>query len=357
MAPTFPAPGSTASTRSRWCPRAARSSARRARRASCISRNPACIATMRPASPSARPARPTSAAADGIVLVDEDKCIGCGLCAWACPYGAREMDLAAGVMKKCTLCIDRIYNETFEEVDRVPSCVRTCPANARHFGDLADPASAVSIMVAERGGMDLMPEQGTRPVNKYLPPRPRKPLAASAASCRWPRTPTARRGSSPGSTACWTGFEVRRCDFDVGRSTLPPSVLPASPPQGGRLAASIDIQSPPLGGDVRQRQRGAQGSDAASPSRSATPSSMHPAPSIIVFTTLSGLGYGLAAVLGLACSIRRIATKVAHVLALALIARRAAVLDAASRQSAARLAGVSQWRSSWLSREGVHGGR
>ena len=62
----------------------------------------------------------------------------------------------------------------------MPSCVRTCPANARHFGDLADPASAVSVMVAERGGMDLMPEQGTRPVNKYLPPRPRKPLADSA---------------------------------------------------------------------------------------------------------------------------------------------------------------------------------
>ena len=37
-------------------------------------------------------------------------------------------------------------------------------------------------MVAERGGFDLMPEQGTRPINKYLPPRPRKPLAASASS-------------------------------------------------------------------------------------------------------------------------------------------------------------------------------
>ncbi len=119
-------------------------------------------------------------AEDGIVLVDEDMCIGCGLCAWSCAYGAREMDLAAGVMKKCTLCVDRIYNETMEEVDRQPACVRTCPANARHFGDFADPNSAVSIMVSERGGHDLMPEQGTRPTNKYLPPRERSTLAELA---------------------------------------------------------------------------------------------------------------------------------------------------------------------------------
>jgi Fe-S-cluster-containing dehydrogenase component len=110
---------------------------------------------------------------DGIVLVNEDHCMGCGLCAWACPYGARELDRAAGVMKKCTLCVDRIYNETIPEEDRVPACVRTCPANARHFGDLGDPDSDVSRMVSARGGYDLMPEQETRPVNKYLPPRPR----------------------------------------------------------------------------------------------------------------------------------------------------------------------------------------
>jgi Fe-S-cluster-containing dehydrogenase component len=120
-------------------------------------------------------------ASDGIVLVDEDKCIGCKLCSWACPYGAREFDVDVGVMKKCTLCVDRIYNDNLPEADRVPACVAACPTGARHFGDLGDPASPVSQLVAERGGVDLMPELGYRPTNKYLPPRAGKAAAPAKA--------------------------------------------------------------------------------------------------------------------------------------------------------------------------------
>jgi Fe-S-cluster-containing dehydrogenase component len=123
-------------------------------------------------------------AEDGIVLINTDICIGCKLCSWACPYGAREFDEDAGVMKKCTLCIDRIYNETLPVAEREPACVATCPSRARHFGDLGDPESDVSKLVAARGGIDLMPELGYKPVNKYLPPRraviPTKPMEASA---------------------------------------------------------------------------------------------------------------------------------------------------------------------------------
>jgi Fe-S-cluster-containing dehydrogenase component len=129
---------------------------------------------------------------DGIVLVEESKCIGCKLCSWACPYGAREYDDDAGVMKKCTLCIDRIYNENLEEVERVPACVSTCPASARHFGDFSDPNSKVSIMTRDRGGYDLMAEMGYKPTNKYLPPRAARNTADNSG---WPSELTALPGN------------------------------------------------------------------------------------------------------------------------------------------------------------------
>ena len=121
---------------------------------------------------------------DGIVLVNAETCIGCKLCSWACPYGAREYDETEGVMKKCTLCVDKIYNETLPEESRVPACVSTCPAGARSFGDLGDPDSEVSKLVAARDGFALMPEQECKPVNRYLPPRPKKTEAADIGAPR-----------------------------------------------------------------------------------------------------------------------------------------------------------------------------
>lgn len=122
---------------------------------------------------------------DGIVLVDQDKCMGCNLCAWACPYGAREFDMKKGTMQKCTLCVDRIYNETLDEADRQPACVMACPTRARHFGDLGDADSAISQLVAARDGYALMPEYGYQPVNRYLPPRPRRD-GRSRPACAMP---------------------------------------------------------------------------------------------------------------------------------------------------------------------------
>ena len=74
-------------------------------------------------------------------------------------------------MKKCTLCVDRIYDNALPEEDRKPACVMACPTNARLFGDIHDPASEVSVAIREQGGYALMPEWGTRPANHYLPRR------------------------------------------------------------------------------------------------------------------------------------------------------------------------------------------
>ncbi|MDG1995129.1 MAG: hypothetical protein P8J14_01425, partial [Emcibacteraceae bacterium] len=67
-----------------------------------------------------------------------------------------------------------IYDEEIPEERRVPSCVSTCPAGARHFGDFADPDSNVSTLAAQNDARDLFPEMGTKPVNQYLAPQKRE---------------------------------------------------------------------------------------------------------------------------------------------------------------------------------------
>jgi tetrathionate reductase subunit B len=76
---------------------------------------------------------------NGLVLVDQDACIGCGFCVDACPYDARYLDETRGVVDKCTGCVQRV------EVGQKPACVATCIGEARMFGDLNDPNSEVSI--------------------------------------------------------------------------------------------------------------------------------------------------------------------------------------------------------------------
>ena len=75
----------------------------------------------------------------GLVLVDQEACIGCGFCVDACPYSARYLDQERGVVDKCTGCVQRL------ERGQQPACVTTCVGQARLFGDLNDPNSEVSI--------------------------------------------------------------------------------------------------------------------------------------------------------------------------------------------------------------------
>ena len=72
----------------------------------------------------------------GVVLVDEEKCIGCKYCMAACPYGARIVQEKTGVVEKCRFCWDG------EKPGNPPACVGTCISGARIFGDLDDQAIA-----------------------------------------------------------------------------------------------------------------------------------------------------------------------------------------------------------------------
>jgi len=80
---------------------------------------------------------------DGIVVVDQDKCIGCHYCFFACPFGVPQYG-SDGKMQKCTYCLDRTEN------GQDPACVATCPAKAIKAGTMTELAEYANGKAAQR---------------------------------------------------------------------------------------------------------------------------------------------------------------------------------------------------------------
>lgn len=145
------------------------------------------------------PTGATSIREDGIVIIDQDACVGCRSCLVACPFqqrsyntkglkeyfpgqGLTDMEiigrelypLQEGTVVKCTFCAERI-DEGLQDglkpgIDReaTPACVIACPAKARHFGDMDDATSNVSQLIREKKASPFHPEFGTHPNVYYI---------------------------------------------------------------------------------------------------------------------------------------------------------------------------------------------
>ncbi len=134
------------------------------------------------------PTKATYKSADGIVMMDYNKCIGCRYCMAACPYGARRFNWSKptgipseninplvplrtdGVVEKCTFCVHRTRK------GNTTKCVEVCPNKARTFGNLNDPKSAVSRIITSERNFRLKEGLNTNPNIYYLTNPKRKPM-------------------------------------------------------------------------------------------------------------------------------------------------------------------------------------
>jgi tetrathionate reductase subunit B len=99
---------------------------------------------------------------DGVVLIDRSRCVGCGYCVQACPYGCRYIDHDVGTADKCTLCYHRLHR------DLTTACVTACPRQARLCGNLKDPDSPLRRVLDQRRYGLLKADMGTDPKCFYL---------------------------------------------------------------------------------------------------------------------------------------------------------------------------------------------
>lgn len=110
------------------------------------------------------PVKATYQRDDGIVMVDNERCVGCAYCVQACPYDARFINKRTLTADKCTFCAHRL------EAGLLPACVETCVGGARVIGDLNDPNSAINRLLKENAAdiKVLKPEQKTAPHVFYI---------------------------------------------------------------------------------------------------------------------------------------------------------------------------------------------
>jgi DMSO reductase iron-sulfur subunit len=128
----------------------------------------------------------------GAVLLDEDKCIGCKYCSWACPFDAPLFDTDQGVMTKCTFCNERIKDGL------QPACVALCPTGALGFDDL-DAARTVQHV-------DAFPRTGLGPRVRIEPIRDERQIPsmhATGASVAFAEAPP-ERGSGISLRSEWS---------------------------------------------------------------------------------------------------------------------------------------------------------
>lgn len=99
---------------------------------------------------------------DGIVDFNNDRCIGCKSCMQACPYDALYIDPETSTAAKCNYCAHRT------DIGLEPACVNVCPEHAIISGDMEDPDSEISQLIAKQQVKTRKPEKGTKPNVYYV---------------------------------------------------------------------------------------------------------------------------------------------------------------------------------------------